>query len=147
MTTYIVASNAAHARVFAHEVGTFKEIDQLDHPESQAHVGDLRTGGKGSEGSGALHGNPRATGNQQATSDKHAAFFAKEVAEYMKHNLEQGRADRFILVAEPRFLGALRDKLDPTNPRRGQPRNRQGPDQAERGRHPEKAGSVMRLRL
>ena len=113
MTTYIVASNAAHARVFAHEVGTFKEIDQLDHPESQAHVGDLRTGGKGSEGSGALHGNPRATGNQQATSDKHAAFFAKEVAEYMKHNLEQGRADRFILVAEPRFLGALRDKLDP----------------------------------
>ena len=114
MTTYIVASNAAHARVFAHEVGTFKEIDQLDHPESQAHVGDLRTGGKGSEGSGALHGNPRATGNQQATSDKHAAFFAKEVAEYMKHNLEQGRADRFILVAEPRFLGALRDKLDPT---------------------------------
>ena len=94
MTTYIVASNAAHARVFAHEVGTFKEIDQLDHPESQAHVGDLRTGGKGSEGSGALHGNPRATGNQQATSDKHAAFFAKEVAEYMKHNLEQGRADR-----------------------------------------------------
>lgn len=114
MTTYIVAGNAAHARVFAHEVGTFKEIDQLDHPESQAHVGDLRTGGKGSEGSGALHGNPRATGNQQATSDKHAAFFAKEVAEYMKHNLEQRRADRFILVAEPRFLGALRDKLDPT---------------------------------
>ena len=114
MTTYIVASNAAHARVFAHEVGVFKEIDQLEHPESQAHVGDLRTGGEGSEGSGALHGNPRATGNQQATSDKHAAFFAKEVAEYMKHNLEQGRADRFILVAEPRFLGALRDKLDPT---------------------------------
>lgn len=114
MTTYIVASNAAHARVFAHEVGVFKEIDQLEHPESQAHVGDLRTGGEGSEGSGALHGNPRATGNQQATSDKHAAFFAKEVAEYMKHNLEQGRADRFILVAEPRFLGALRDKLDHT---------------------------------
>ena len=114
MTTYIVASNAAHARVFAHEVGTFKEIDQLDHPESQAHAGDLRTGGEGAEGSGALHGNPRATGNQQATSDKHAAFFAKEVAEYMKHNLEQGRADRFILVAEPRFLGALRDKLAPT---------------------------------
>ena len=78
MTTYIVAGNAAHARVFAHEVGALKEIDQLDHPESQAHVGDLRTGGKGAEGSGALHGNPRATGNQQATSDKHAAFFAKE---------------------------------------------------------------------
>ncbi len=114
MTTYIVASNAAHARIFAHEVGTMKEIDQLEHPESQAHVGDLRTGGKGSEGSGALHGNPRATGNQQATSDKHAAFFAKEVAGYMKDAHEQGRADRFILVAEPRFLGALRDKLDHT---------------------------------
>ena len=112
MTTYIVASNAAHARVFAHEVGTFKEIDQLDHPESQAHVGDLRTGGKGSEGSGALHGNPRATGNQQATSDKHAAFFAKEVAEYLKSAHERNHADRFILIAEPRFLGALRDKLD-----------------------------------
>ena len=32
----------------------------------------------------------------------------------MKHHLEQGRADRFILIAEPRFLGALRDKLDHT---------------------------------
>lgn len=114
MTTYIVASNAAHARVFAHEVGAFKEIDQLDHPESQAHAGDLRTGGEGAEGSGAGHGNPRATGNQQATSDKHAAFFAKEVAEYLKAAYEKNHADRFILIAEPRFLGALRDKLDHT---------------------------------
>lgn len=112
MTTYIIASNAAHARVFAHQVGRVREVEQLDHPESQAHAGDLRTGEGGKEGSGAMHGNPRATGNQQATSDKHAAFFAKELAEYMKAAHDQGGVDDFIVIAEPRFLGALRDKLD-----------------------------------
>ncbi|MBF1801204.1 host attachment protein [Alloalcanivorax profundimaris] len=112
MTTYVIASNAAHARVFAHQVGRIREIDHLDHPESQAHAGDLRTGEGGKEGSGALHGNPRATGNQQATSDKHAAFFAKEVASYMKAAHDKGGVDDFILIAEPRFLGTLRDKLD-----------------------------------
>ncbi len=112
MTTYIIASNAAHARVFAHQVGRVREIEQLDHPESQAHVGDLRTGDGGKEGSGALHGNPRATGNQQATSDKHSAVFAKELAQYMKAAHDQGGVDDFIVIAEPRFLGALRDKMD-----------------------------------
>tara|TARA_A100001391_G_scaffold30466_1_gene16281 strand:+ start:10564 stop:10992 length:429 start_codon:yes stop_codon:yes gene_type:complete len=112
MTTYIIASNAAHARVFAHQVGRVREVEQLDHPESQAHAGDLRTGEGGKEGSGAMHGNPRATGNQQATSDKHVAFFAKELAEYMKAAHDQGGVDDFIVIAEPRFLGALRDKLD-----------------------------------
>ena len=112
MTTYIIASNAAHARVFAQQVGRVREIEQLDHPQSQAHVGDLRTGEGGQAGSGAWHDNPRATGNMQATSDKHAALFAKELAAYMKAAHDRGGVDDFVVIAEPRFLGALRDKLD-----------------------------------
>ncbi|ASK33581.1 host attachment protein [Alloalcanivorax mobilis] len=112
MTTYIVASNAAHARVFAHEIGVLREIDRLEHPQSQMHTGDLRTGGKGTRSGGPSDAPQRATGNQQATSDKHAAFFASEVAEYLKDARASAQADRLMLIAEPRFLGVLRQKLD-----------------------------------
>ncbi len=75
MTTYVIASNAAHARVFAHQVGRIREIDHLDHPESQAHAGDLRTGEGGKEGSGALHGNPAppATSRPPPTSTRRSS--------------------------------------------------------------------------
>lgn len=111
MTTYIVASNSAHARVFAHELGALREIDQLDHPESQRHTGDLRTGGYGERAGGAV-GATHRTGNMQATADKHAAFFASQVADYLKTARHNGAADELMLIAEPRFLGVLRQKLD-----------------------------------
>ncbi|MBZ9558423.1 MULTISPECIES: host attachment protein [Modicisalibacter] len=111
MTTYIVATDAARARVFAYAAGKMNEVEDLSHPESREHTGDLRTGGKGESGGGG-GANLRQTGNDDATSDKHAMFFAKEVAGYLKDARSQGKADSFVIIAEPRFLGLLRDKMD-----------------------------------
>ncbi|WP_163647904.1 host attachment protein [Modicisalibacter sp. 'Wilcox'] len=108
-TTYIIATDAARARVFAHAAGVMREVEDLVHPESREHIGDLRTGGKGESGGGA---HLRQTGNADATLEKHAMFFAKEVAHYLKQARSQGKADHFVIIAEPRFLGQLRDKLD-----------------------------------
>ncbi|MFC7412685.1 host attachment protein [Larsenimonas suaedae] len=109
MTTMIVVADAARARIFMHDAGLMKEADALVHPESREHTGDLRTGGKGDSGNGP---HQRQTGDDGATSDKHAEFFAKEVAEYMKKAHDQGKADRLIIAAAPKFLGALRQKMD-----------------------------------
>ncbi|MGC3873921.1 host attachment protein [Halomonas sp. GXIMD04776] len=110
MTTYIVVSDAARARVFAHAAGNTREIDNLVHPESREHTGDLRTGGEGAATNAG--GQQRQTGDDDATSEKHAMFFAKEVADYLKNARSQGKADSFVIAAAPQFLGHLREKMD-----------------------------------
>ncbi len=110
MTTYVVATDAARARVFAYAAGVLREVDNLVHPESREHTGDLRTGGKGEAVNAG--GQARQTGNDDATAEKHAMFFAKEVADYLKQARTQGKAERFVIAADPKFLGALREKMD-----------------------------------
>ncbi|OLO05718.1 MULTISPECIES: host attachment protein [Salinicola] len=107
--TFVVAADASRARIFAREARTLREIETLTHPESRLHTGDLRTGGKGEATSGASQ---RQTGNENATSEKQAMVFAKEVAGYLRDARTQGKADKFVLIAAPQFLGQLREKLD-----------------------------------
>lgn len=111
--TYVVAADASRARIFACEARVLREVHTLTHPEGRLHAGDLRTGGQGEAFSGP-GASQRHTGNDQATSEKEAEFFAKEVATYLRDARTQGKADEIILIAEPRFLGHLRDKLDKT---------------------------------
>lgn len=108
---YIVTANASRARVFAHQAGVVREVDTLIHPEGRLHTGDLRTGGKGESDDVVSH-SPRQSGNDDATMEKHAAFFAKEVADYLRQARTQGKADEFIIAAAPHFLGLIRQKLD-----------------------------------
>ncbi|MGM8851121.1 baeRF12 domain-containing protein [Salinicola halophyticus] len=107
--TLVVVADAARARIFARAAKSLQEIETLTHPESQLHTGDLRTGGEGSATSGASQ---RQTGNDNATSEKQAMAFAKEVAGYLRDARTQGKADNFVLIAAPQFLGQLREKLD-----------------------------------
>ncbi|WP_110707160.1 host attachment family protein [Salinicola sp. CR57] len=107
--TFVVAADASRARIFALEARVLREIETLTHPESRLHTGDLRTGGEGSATSGPSQ---RQTGNDNATSEKQAMFFAKEVAGYLRTARTQGKADKFVLIAAPQFLGHLREKLD-----------------------------------
>ena len=110
---WIVVSDAARARIFARSGADsgLKLLDTLTHSESQAHECDLRTGGKGevhdSGGSSVHQADPQTT-----TSEKHADIFAKEVIEHVKSGLNDNAFEALILVADPSFLGRLRDKMD-----------------------------------
>ena len=110
---WIVVSDAARARVFARDgAGSgLTLLDTLTHSESEAHEGDLRTGGKGdvhdSGGSSVHQPDPQTT-----TSEKHADIFAKEVVEHLKSGLNDSKYEQLIVVADPSFLGRLRDKMD-----------------------------------
>ncbi|MES1941284.1 hypothetical protein T5B8_13650 [Salinisphaera sp. T5B8] len=110
---WIVVGDAARARIFGRNgAGSgLTLVDTLTHEESQAHEGDLRTGGKGevhdSGGSSVHQADP-----QTSTSEKHADIFAKQVVERVKAGHNDDAFDALILVADPSFLGRLRDKLD-----------------------------------
>lgn len=110
---WIVVSDAARARLFERNASdrSLTLFDTLHHGESEAHEGDLRTGGKGeihdSGGSGQHQADPQTT-----TSEKHADIFAKEVAERLKAGLNDDAFSELVIVADPSFLGRLRDHMD-----------------------------------
>ena len=109
---WIVVSDAARARLFSRDAEhKLTLVDTLKHSESEAHEGDLRTGGKGeihdSGGSGQHQADPQTT-----TSEKHADIFAKQVTERLKSGLNDDAFKELIIVADPSFLGRLRDHMD-----------------------------------
>lgn len=110
---WIVVADAARARIFdrAARDSALQQIHVLTHPESEAHPGDLRTGGKGeiieSSGAATRQSDPHVT-----TMEKQAEDFAREVAESLRKSRAAGKYDALVLVAEPRFLGRLRANLD-----------------------------------
>lgn len=109
---WILVADTAAARLFAREnSGSLMRVEAFYHNASRQHEGDLRTGGKGEVEDSAGHGRHQAD-PQTRTSEKHADFFAKEVSEKLKAGLNEEAFDALILVAEPQFLGRLRDHLD-----------------------------------
>ena len=109
---WIVVSDAARARLFSRDAEhKLTLVDTLKHSESEAHEGDLRTGGKGeihdSGGSGQHQADPQTT-----TSEKHADIFAKQVTERLKSGLNDDAFKELVIVADPSFLGRLRDHMD-----------------------------------
>ncbi len=111
--TWIVIADAARARIFdgGPHGRDLDEIEDLSHPESRLHEGDLRTGETGSRQrpEAAARG---ASGPTTPAHDKHAQGFARDIARYLDHARQQGRFDSLIIAAAPKVLGELRDHLD-----------------------------------
>jgi len=58
-------------------------------------------------------GGRHAMSTEQAPTDRVAQRFAKELGERLSSGRLEHRFARLMIVAEPRFLGELRDQLDP----------------------------------
>ncbi|GKW50534.1 host attachment protein [Halomonas sp. NCCP-2165] len=111
MTTYIVVADAARARVFTREGLKLEEKESLVHAEGRLHEGDLVTDG-GGEVHESMGRTSRTSGGESVASHHQAEIFAKQVAECIYHARVGNHLRKLILVAPPRFLGILRDKLD-----------------------------------
>ncbi|MBF8223471.1 host attachment protein [Halomonas sp. 328] len=111
MTTYIVVADAARARVFTREGLKLEEKESLVHAEGRLHEGDLVTDG-GGEVHESMARTSRTSGGENVASHHHAEIFAKQVAECIYRARVGNHLRKLILVAPPRFLGILRDKLD-----------------------------------
>ncbi|KAA0010815.1 host attachment protein [Billgrantia pellis] len=111
MTTYIVVADAARARVFTRDARKLEEKENLVHSEGRLHEGDLVTGTTGSVDESTSH-TRRASRGDSVALDHEAELFAKEIAQRLYQARVGNDMEKLILVAPPRFLGVLRDKLD-----------------------------------
>lgn len=111
MTTYIVVADAARARVFTRDALKLEERENLVHGEGRLHEGDLVTGETGAVDESSSSGR-RASRGDSVALDHEAEIFAKQVVETLYQARVGNHMEKLILVAAPRFLGVLRDKLD-----------------------------------
>ena len=110
--TLIAVAQRAKARFFLHAPGQgFDEITDLVHPESRAHGIELASDRPGRVHES--HGPGRsAMAKEETPKEREASNFAREVAEAIRDRRTANAFDGFVLVAEPGFLGLLREALD-----------------------------------
>ncbi|MFG6158544.1 host attachment protein [Halomonas sp. 1390] len=111
MTTYIVVADAARARLFTRDGITISELDSLVHTEGRLHEGDLVTD-RGGDVHESTATSARSAGGENVATQHHEEMFAREVAERLYRARVDNSMEKLILVAPPRFLGQLRDKVD-----------------------------------
>ncbi len=111
MTTYIVVADAARARLFTRDALKLVEQDSLVHAASRLHEGDLVTD-RGADVHESTSTSARSAGGESTARAHEEQVFAKEVAERLYRARTDNSMEKLILVAPPRFLGQLRDKLD-----------------------------------
>lgn len=116
---WITLVDASRARIFSlnQKGDEMRELYDLSHPESRLHPGDLRTGGEGV----VIAKKGRSMRSMEPPverSHKESENFAKEIAVFLRNHRMVNDFDNLMLVAEPRMLGNLRDKMDSATAKR-----------------------------
>ncbi|AXY43658.1 host attachment protein [Halomonas alkalicola] len=111
MTTYIVVADAARARIFTRDALKLVEQESLVHAASRLHEGDLVTD-RGADVHESTSTTSRSSGGESTARTHEEMIFAKEVAERIYRARVDNTLQKLILVAPPRFLGQLREKID-----------------------------------
>jgi protein required for attachment to host cells len=110
--TWILVADGARARVFRVERprGPLIEEASYTHPEERLPEHELASDDPGRvRGAG---GRQHAFGPDESLHRQEAGRFAAELARRLREGREKDRFRRLYLVAEPRFLGQLRDARD-----------------------------------
>jgi protein required for attachment to host cells len=120
-TTWIIAADESRARVLqVAGPDRLDKIDDLVNPSGRAQDRELQTdaeprfnghGGVGKAGSGRT-GGPASDREAQGAVEHSVRTFAREVGRYLDRARLDHRFDQLVLVAPPKFLGALRKELD-----------------------------------
>ena len=113
MTTYIVVADAARARIFTRDALNLVEQESLVHAEGRLHEGDLITDRRGADVHESMSTTSRSSGEEGAASKHENELFAKEVVQRLYTARVENSMEKLIMVAPPKFLGLLREKLDP----------------------------------
>ncbi|MFT3925717.1 MAG: host attachment protein [Myxococcales bacterium] len=124
--TWVVTADRAGARLLERNRDVregYEVIEQVEHPEGRLRDNEIDTDragtsrtARGTSASSAVS-HTMGGGNADSAHDHKAQLFAKSIAEKLQHARGAGRFSRLVLAAEPRFLGWLRDSLDPPTAR------------------------------
>ena len=109
--TWIVLADRTEAKLLEVEGRSLVLRKELSHPEGRLHDGDIDTDRPGRAFDS--HGQGRhAMERSQSPHEHEGEKFAKEIAGVMGQGRTESGVQRFVLVAEPGFLGQLRAALD-----------------------------------
>lgn len=120
--TWIVTADESRARVLQvqdRSTQALTEVDNFINPSGRAHERDLQSdaeprfnghGGVGKAGT-APTGGPASDRETQGAIEHSVKMFAKQLGTYLEQARQQQRYDELVLVAPPKFLGALRKEL------------------------------------
>lgn len=110
---WILAADSTEARLFTRDKKHDPLVEHRDwlHPESRSPGRDLEDDRQGTTFSS--QGYDRSE-NQKPTDPKtrEAQDFARELAQFLDKARARGEFQALSIVAEPRFLGLLRERLD-----------------------------------
>lgn len=118
-STWILLAHRSGARILANP-GPGKglqPVEEIPHPEGRLKNQDFDADKPGRAFDS--HGTARhAMEREHPPVEQAAIAFAKRLAEHLERARAAGRYDRLVLVAEPRFLGWLRESLSPETAQR-----------------------------
>jgi protein required for attachment to host cells len=111
MSNWIVVANASRARIFEAAAADTQmhEIENLVHPESRQHEGDLISDHAGHVYNGTTGGH--SINRLETAKQQEAEGFARYLCETLEHARTTGRFHKLYLIAAPHFLGLLRHHL------------------------------------
>lgn len=120
-TTWIVTADEARARIFSQSGAgqPLQEIEDMVDAEGRMQAADINTdrldptaAGKSVHGTGGAL--PGKLYQPAQTPEAHEAEkFARDLARVLLKARQEGRYDKLVLAAAPKFLGVLRQQLDP----------------------------------
>lgn len=111
-SAWILAANNTHARIFTTESlsSPLEEIESFAHTENRLHDWEITTDLPGkirSEGGIGGHAFEQPTDPK----DHEAVNFAHFIANYLESAFNQNKFRQLLIIAEPSFLGKLRQQL------------------------------------
>lgn len=109
--SWILIANRTGARVLDKQGRELSLIAELSHTQGRLRDRDIESDrpGRGQSGNGA---GKHALSTPQSSHEHDAKAFARELAEHLRQWRMQSRFERLVLVAEPHFLGLVRQALD-----------------------------------
>lgn len=112
-TTWIVAADESRARVLqvARPERKLEEIESMLNPEGRLQDREMQSDAE-PRFSGRAGGGPASDRETQGAVEHAVKVFAREVGRYLEKARTDHRFDELVLVAPPKFLGALRKELD-----------------------------------
>jgi protein required for attachment to host cells len=118
-TTWVVVADEAIARIlrWSERGDALEPVEELTDPDAHASGQDLRRdahGRRAATGSIAQrHGAGTTASAGEEELHQEAQVFARHVARHLTQAWDQHRFDGLQIAAAPRFLGLLRQSLDP----------------------------------
>jgi len=111
---WIIVADGSRARVLQADSpsAALQEVTDMVHPQARLHERELRTDAPGKVYDSAGHAS-HSTIDKEPVKAHEFEVFAREIADFVREGWQAQRFQHLILIAEPQFLGRLRQVLDP----------------------------------